>query len=202
MSATLKKRGICHVFGDGVPHDEGIMAFKYAIERVTDTKVLIPRLFEQVDPTFASRVKPGDIVIAGKDFGKGKPHNGGYLAMATLGMGVICESMPHKSLRRAVAVGLPILVGCADARSFALNGDEIEVDFTTGEARNLRTGATRKFPALPPILGEIVVAGGAAGAMRAWLESHPDQKEGVALAAERVALMKGTPVKVVAKADA
>ena len=201
MSMDMKRRGTCHVFGDGVPHDEGVMAFKFAIERVSDPKILIPRLFEQIDPTFAGRVKPGDIVIAGKDFGKGKPHNGGYLAMAALGMGVLCESMPHKSLRRAVAVGLPVLTGCEDGAAFAANGDEIEVDFATGEARNVKTGATRRFPSLPPILCDIVKAGGAAGAMRAWLASHPDQAAGAELAAERVAAAQGTPVKFVAKAS-
>ena len=112
VARSFKKRGVCHVFGDGVPHDEGVMAFKYAIERVTDPKLLIPHLFEQVDPSFAKRVKPGDIVVAGKDFCQGKPHTQGYIAMTALGMAVLCESMPHKSLRRAVAIGLPVLTGC------------------------------------------------------------------------------------------
>lgn len=174
MSTSLQKRGICHVFGDGVPLDEGVMAFKFAIERVTDPKLLIPHLFEQIDPTFAARVKPGDIVVAGKDFGFGKPHTQGFIAMAALDMAVLCESMPHKSLRRAVAIGLPVLTGCAGCTRFVKSGDELEVDFASGVARNLTSGATTQFAPMPPILRDIVANGGSAGSMRAFLAAHPE----------------------------
>ncbi len=174
MANTFLKRGLCHVFGDGVPHDEGVMAFKYAIERVTDPKLLIPHLFEQVDQTFAARVKSGDIVVAGKNFCCGKPHIQGYIAMAALGMAVLCESMPHKSLRRAVSVGLPVLTGCAGGTAFVRNGDEIEVDFESGAARNITTGAETHFAPMPPILRDIVANGGSAGSLRAWLAAHPE----------------------------
>lgn len=174
MTTSLKKRGTCHVFGDGVPLDEGVMAFKFAIERVTDPKLLIPHLFEQIDPSFAARVKPGDIVVAGKDFGFGKPHTQGFIAMAALNMAVLCESMPHKSLRRAVAIGLPVLTGCTAAAGFVKNGDELEVDFETGAARNHTTSATQEFAPMPPILRDIVANGGSAGSMRAFLAAHPE----------------------------
>jgi len=174
MTISFRKRGTCHVFGDAVPLDEGIMAFKFAIERVTDPKVLVPHLFEQIDPTFAARAKPGDIVVAGKDFGHGKPHTQGFVALAALDMAVLCESMPHKSLRRAVSIGLPVLTGCVGCASFVRNGDELEVDFESGAARNLTTGATTQFAPMPPILREIVASGGSAGSMRAWLAAHPE----------------------------
>lgn len=174
MTTSLKKHGTCHVFGDGVPLDDGVMAFKFAIERVIDPKLLIPHLFEQLDPGFAARVKPGDIVVAGKDFGFGKPHTQGFIAMAALDMAVLCESMPHKSLRRAVAIGLPILTGCAGCIGFVKSGDELEVDFGTGTARNLTTGVTRQFAPMPPILRDIVANGGSAGSMRAFLAAHPE----------------------------
>ena len=174
MTISLKKRGTCHVFGDGVPLDEGVMAFKFAIERVTDPKLLIPHLFEQIDPSFASRVKQGDIVVAGKDFGFGKPHTQGFIAMAALEMAVLCESMPHKSLRRAVAIGLPVLTGCANCTSFAKSGDEIEVDFEIGVARNLTAGTEKQFAPMPAILRDIVANGGSAGSMRAVLAAHPE----------------------------
>jgi 3-isopropylmalate/(R)-2-methylmalate dehydratase small subunit len=174
VSAPLKKHGTCHLFGDDVPHDEGIMAFKYAIERVTDPKLLIPHLFEQVAPGFGEKVKPGDVVLAGKNFGYGKPHVQGYIAMAALGMGVVCESMPHKSLRRAMASGLPVLTGCANYKDFAKDGDEVEIDFTTGAARNHTTGKVTQFNPMPTILQEIIVQGGAEGNMRAFLQRHPE----------------------------
>jgi 3-isopropylmalate/(R)-2-methylmalate dehydratase small subunit len=178
MASSFKKRGTCHVFGDGVPLDDGMMAFKYAIERVTDPKLLIPHLFEQIDPGFAARVKPGDIVVAGKDFGCGKAHIQGFIAMLALDMSVLCQSMPHKSLRRAVAVGLPVLSGCTGCTDFVRSGDELEVDFASGAARNLSSGAMMQFAPMPPILRDIVAEGGSAGSLRAWLSAHPEQAAG------------------------
>jgi 3-isopropylmalate/(R)-2-methylmalate dehydratase small subunit len=183
MENAFRKRGTCHVFGDDIPLDEGVMAFKYAIERVTDPKLLIPHLFEPIDPGFAARVKPGDIVLAGKNFGCGKAHVQGFLAMAALKMGVLCESMPHKSLRRAVAAGLPILTGCVGGTKFVRNGDELEIDFESGEARNLSTGAETRVPPMPAILRDIVAHGGSAGSLRAWLAGHPELAAGARSAA-------------------
>jgi 3-isopropylmalate/(R)-2-methylmalate dehydratase small subunit len=177
MDASFIRRGACHVFGDDVAHDEGIMAFKYAIERVTDPKLLIPHLFEQIDASFAAHARPGDIVIAGRNFGCGKPHNQGYIAMAALGMAVICESMPHKSLRRSVAAGLPVLAGCVGCAGLAKSGEEVEIDLATGAALNRTTGAAMRFPPMPSVLREIVARGGSAGNMRAWLLAHPELGE-------------------------
>ena len=77
-------------------------------------------------------------------------------------------------MARVLGQDLPVLVGCRDARMFAANGDEVEVDFESGEARNLTTGAQTRLPGMPPILRNIVSAGGAAGALRAWLDDHPE----------------------------
>jgi 3-isopropylmalate/(R)-2-methylmalate dehydratase small subunit len=178
MDTSFRKRGVCHVFGDNIPLDEGVMAFKFAIERVSDPKELIPHLFEQIDPGFVTRVKPGDLVVAGKNFGCGKPHVQGFVAMAALGLGVLCESMPHKSLRRAVAVGLPVLVGCTGSTEFVRSGDELEIDFESGAARNVSNGAAKLFAPMPPILRDIVAHGGSAGSLRAWLLAHPELAAG------------------------
>lgn len=178
MKKPLKKQGICHVFGDAVPLDEGVMAFKFAVERVTDPAVLIPHLFEQVDPGFSRRVRPGDVIVAGKNFACGKPHIQGFLAMDALGLGIICVSMPHKSLRRAVATGVPVLTGAGPVAEFAHSGDEIEVDFETGGLRNLSTGVVRQLAPMPTILQDIVAHAGAAGSLRAWLAAHPELAAG------------------------
>jgi len=199
MQKSLQKRGRCHVFGDAIPLDEGVMAFKYAIGRITDPRELIPHLFEHIDPGFAGRVKPGDFVIAGHDFGCGKPHIQGFIAMAALDMGVLCGSMPYKALRGAVSRGLPVLTGCAGAAGFAGAGDEIEVDFATGEAVNHSTGGTTRFPAMPEVLREIISHGGASGQLAAWLAQHPEQAAGPGAPS---ALEAGTPVKFVPRAAA
>jgi len=196
MKNHLHQRGRCHVFGDGIPLDEGVMAFKYAIGRITDPEQLIPHLFEGIDPTFASRVQPGDLVIAGRDFGCGKPHIQGFIAMAALGMGVLCTSMPYKAMRGAISKGLPVLIGCERAMDFARTGDDLEVDFATGQAINHTQGTHANFPAMPTVLQDIIAHGGAAGQLAAWLQAHPEQSAPPGTAS---ALIEGSPIQIVRK---
>lgn len=174
VGASLRRVGRCHVFGDGVPMDEGVMAFEYVIRRITDPQVLIPELFRHIDPAFAERVEPGDIVVAGRDFGCGKPHGTGFIAMQALGVGILCESMPTRSHRNAVSRGLPILVDCIGVRELITAGDRIEVDYVSGEVRNLTTGVSARYPGMPAVLLDIVQAGGTTGFLRNWLETHPE----------------------------
>ncbi len=171
---SLRRVGRCHVFGDAVPMDEGVMAFEYVIKRITDPQVLVPELFRHIDPDFAKRVEPGDIVVAGRAFGCGKPHGTGFIAMRSLGLGILCESMPTRSHRNAVSRGLPILVGCIGVRELLSTGHRIEVDYVSGEVRNLTTGASAKYPGMPTVLLDIVRAGGTAGFLRNWLATHPE----------------------------
>ena len=197
MTHSLTQRGRCHVFGDGIPLDEGVMAFKYAIGRITDPEQLIPHLFEGIDPAFAARVRPGDFVIAGRDFGCGKPHIQGFIAMAALQMGVLCTSMPYKAMRGAISKGLPVLTGCEGATEFARNGDDIEVNFATGQAINHTQGTHQIFAAMPSVLQDIIAHGGAQGQLAAWLIAHPEQR---AAAGTPSVMLDGSPVQIVRKA--
>ena len=177
MSSRLVRRGICHVFGDDIPLDEGVMAFKYAIGRVTDPQELIPHLFEAIDTTFATRVRHGDIVIAGSNFGCGKAHMQGFIAMAALGMGVLCGSMPYKSHRGAIARGVPVLTGCENIAAFVCAGDDLEIDFVSGHARNHTQGTQTRVAPLAPILADLVAQGGLRGALTAYLQAHPHMRD-------------------------
>jgi len=174
-SATgLVRRGRCHVFGDKIPMDEGVMAFEFVIKRVTDPQVLIPELFKHIDPEFAARVQPGDIVIAGREFGCGKPHGTGFIAMKALGMSILCVSMPTRSHRNAVSRGLPILTDCAGVLDLAQTGDDIEVDFVAGAFRNYTRQTSASFAGMPQVLLDIVQAGGTTGFLKNWLIAHPE----------------------------
>lgn len=197
--AQMTKRGTCHVLGDGIPLDEGFIPFELAIQRVTDPQKLIPHLFESVAPGFSQRVKKGDIVVAGSDFACGKPHVQGFIAMAALQMGILCVSMPYKNLRRAVARGVPVMVGAPPANEIASNGDELEVDFATGRVTNHTRGTTLSVPPLPPILLDIVQEGGMDGMLKSWLATHPEQARGDADLALLEAITTA-PVAVVKKA--
>jgi 3-isopropylmalate/(R)-2-methylmalate dehydratase small subunit len=196
MSGLLLRRGFCHVYGDRVPLDDGVMPFRYAIERVIDPQALVAHLFEGFDDGFRSRAKAGDFILAGSDFCCGKVHMQGLVALAAMRMGVLCASMPYKAHRRAVSEGLPVLTGCNGLGDFARSGDEIEVDFRSGEACNLSQGREARFPAMPAILQELISSGGMQGAMREWLRAHPEQGGAAASPPQP----QGEPVAVVRRA--
>ncbi len=171
----LLRRGSCHVLGDDVSLDDDIIPARFATERVTDPDQLIAHLFEKLDPDFARRVRRGDILFAGRNFACGKPRFQGLIALAALDLSVVCESMPFKILRRAVARGVPVIVGCTAARERVATGEQVEIDFATGSLANLTRNERGVLPAMPAILRDIVAAGGAEPLLRAWLAQHPEQ---------------------------
>jgi len=174
MIKSLQKTGRCHVFGDSIPLDEGVMAFAYAIGRITDPAELIPHLFECIDPSFASRVMPGDFVVAGKDFGCGKPHFQGFIAMAALDMGVLCASMPRTSLRGAISKGLPVMTGWNPQHLPISDGDVISIDMETGMICNITQKSSASVDPMPLVLQDIIRHGGVLGQLKDWLDRHQE----------------------------
>ncbi|NYE22184.1 hypothetical protein [Pigmentiphaga litoralis] len=173
MTARLLRRGRCHVFGDDIPLDEGLIPFDMAIRRIDDPSILVPELFRQIDPAFHDRVRPGDIIVAGRNFCCGKPHLQGFIAMASLGLSVICTSMPYKAMRGAVAKGVAVMTG-VDIQAFPFKtGDDVEVDYTDGTVRNVSQTVTLTGEALSATLTDIVAEGGTRGQLRTWLRDHP-----------------------------
>ncbi len=174
-ATSLIRRGRCHVLGDDVSLDDGIIPARFATQRVTEANDLIPHLFESVDPQLAQRLQRGDIILAGRNFACGKPRVQGFIAMGALDLAVICTSMPYKMLRRAVARAIPVITGGPEPTSIAASGDELEIDFSTGAVWNVTRNARVTVPAMPPILGDIVATGGMQAALKDWLARHPEQ---------------------------
>ena len=174
LEGGWKTRGTCHVLGDNVVHDGGIIRFDLVTARVQDPAQLIPHLFDEIDPTLKRRVKPGDFIVAGKNFFCGKAHNQGMIAMKALGLRVLCESMPFRSFRAATGVALPCLVHCEGITDFVASGDLLEVDFDSGVVINLKNGQSRQYPAIPPAIKSILEEGGMRGMLTAWLRDHPE----------------------------
>ena len=169
-----KTRGIAHVLGDNVPHDGGVIRFDLVTARVQEPAQLIPHLFDEIDPTLKERVKPGDFIVAGKNFFCGKAHNQGMIAMRALGLRVLCESMPFRSFRAATGVALPCLVHCEGITGFIKNGDHIEADFESGLVINLGNAQSQQYPPVPREIKTILEEGGMRGMLSAWLRDHPD----------------------------
>ncbi len=174
MQGEWNTRGRAHVYGDNIVHDNGMMEWKHVIERQTDPAILIPCLFTAIDPAFASRVQPGDFVVAGQKFGSGKAHTTAYIALAALGIRILCESTFERVIGGAVNLGVPIMGKCEGITLIVSMGDEIEVDMATGEVTNLTTGVSHNYPPVPEGLRQILRDGGRKGFLQKWLITHPE----------------------------
>ncbi len=162
-----KLKGRCYKLGHDVPHAGGVIPNRLIVARETDPQKLILCLFEETDPGFHERARPGGIIVAGRNFGMG-PKMNGYIAMHALGLGLVCESMPFLAYRAAVGAGLRVLTDCVNATEMCDTGDELEVDFESGLCVNHTREITREYPPLPDALREIVAVGGNAEWLKRW----------------------------------
>ncbi len=160
-------KGRCYKLGHDVPHPGGVIPNWLIAGRHFDPRELVPHLFEETDPGFHERAKPGDIIVAGRNFGMG-PKMNGYIAMHALGLGLVCESMPFLAYRAAIGCGLRVMTDCIAATDICDTGDELEVDFRNGLFVNHTRNLTREYPPIPDGLTEIIELGGNAGWLRRW----------------------------------
>jgi 3-isopropylmalate/(R)-2-methylmalate dehydratase small subunit len=174
MSISWHSKGHAHVLGDNIAHDGGVIPFRFITSRITDPDEIIAHLFDEVDPTLKERLKPGDFIVAGKNFLCGKAHNNGLIGLKTLGIGILCESMPYRSFRAATGLALPMMIQCEGISHAVHDGDEIEVDFTTGEVANLTTGDRHTYKPMAPDVRAMVEQGGMRGVLAKFLEGHPE----------------------------
>jgi 3-isopropylmalate dehydratase small subunit len=150
-------RGRAWVFGDDVNTDV-ILPGKYLTIR--DPAVLAPHVMEGVDPAFAEKARPGDVLVAGKNFGCGSSRETAPAAIKAFGIGcVVAVSFARIFLRNAVNIGLPILESEAAARAIQA-GDDVEVDPGAGRIRDHTTGRAFDAVPFPPFMRELMAAGG------------------------------------------
>jgi 3-isopropylmalate/(R)-2-methylmalate dehydratase small subunit len=153
----MKFTGVVHKFGHDVNTDLIIPA-RYL--NTSDAKELAAHVMEDADATFPSRVKAGDIMVAGKNFGCGSSREHAPLAIKTAGVAcVIAESFARIFYRNAFNIGLPILE-CPQAAAEAKTGDILEVDADTGKIVNRTSGKSYQASPIPPFMQELVQAGG------------------------------------------
>jgi len=113
-----------------------------------------------VDPEFKNKVKPGDILIAGKFFGMGASDEHAPRSLKEAGIaGVVAESISNIFLRTLINIGLPAME-CGGIAAALSEGDEIEVDYVAGSVRNLRSGQTLRGDSLPDFARQILAKGG------------------------------------------
>ena len=143
------------VFGDNVDMDVIVpgCTMKFAIEDIA------PHCLEAVSPAFSSEVKPGDFVVAGRNFGCGSSREQAPAALKHLGVAaLVAESFAGLFYRNALNLGLPALV-CNGARRIR-NGDALEINYDKNEIVNLTMHQTLAFEPIPEHLMEMVRDGG------------------------------------------
>ena len=157
-------KGKVHKFGDDVNTDD-IIAAKYLVS--TDAKELGKHCMESIQPDFVSKVSPGDIIIAGKNFGCGSSREHAPLAIKGCGIAaVVAKSFSGIFFRNAINIGLPFLeLGDTDEIS---SGDLLEIDLSNGIIKNLSKNKIYKSSAFPQFLQEIVNCGG----LMNWLKTR------------------------------
>lgn len=149
--------GRVHKYGDNVDTD-AIIPARYL--NTTSEKELAAHCMEGLDPEFVHRVAPGDIIVAGKNFGCGSSREHAPVAIKAAGIScVIAESFARIFYRNAINIGLPILE-CAEAAREAENGHSLEVDLGEGLIRNVDLAREYRATPYPPFMLEIIRAGG------------------------------------------
>ncbi len=153
----MKLSGTVWKYGDNVDTD-AIIPARYL--NMSMAEELAQHCMEDIDPGFAGAVKPGDIIVAGENFGCGSSREHAPLAIKGAGVScVVAKSFARIFYRNAVNIGLPILE-CPDAVADAEKGDVLTVDVEAGLVTNTRTGKTMPVPPFPPFLMRIIAAGG------------------------------------------
>ena len=143
-------------FGDDISSDH-IIAGKYL--GTTDPKVFADHAFEAVDPSWAKKVRAGDLIVAGANFGCGSSREQAPIALRVLGISaILADSFARIFFRNAINLGFPA-IECVGLRNRVNAGDMIELDLAAGEVR-LPAGDVLRFTPLPPNVLEILEAGG------------------------------------------
>jgi 3-isopropylmalate/(R)-2-methylmalate dehydratase small subunit len=168
-------QGKAWVFGDSIDTDM-ITPGKYLA--ILDPKGLAEHVLEGADPSFAKKVQPGDLLVAGQNFGCGSSREHAPVAIKGAGIPVVvAESFARIFYRNAINIGLPVLE-VPGVHALAQEGDTLEVDLTKGTVRNARTGKTLQGAPLSAKAVGILEAGGLVNVVRQKLHAKgPAQHE-------------------------
>lgn len=151
----MKFEGRTWVFGDNINTDLMYPNTSFRASEEERRKLV----FSANRPGWSSEVRQGDILVGGVNFGTGSGRPGAKY-MKELGIvALVAESINGLFLRNCVNYALPAME-CPGVRELLQEGEVLAVDFDSGEVRNVRSGATRKATVLPPMLRDILQAGG------------------------------------------
>lgn len=154
----LKLVGVAHRFfpNDDINTDY-IISGRYKF-KIDDMNELAKHVMEDIAPDFSSRVRQGDLVVAGRNFGCGSSREQAPRALKAAGVGaVVAKSYARIFYRSAFNVGLPLIECDTD---WIADGDELSVDLALGTITSLGTGASTKMVAIPKTMQTLLTDGG------------------------------------------
>ena len=169
----MKIEGKAIKYGDNVDTDVIIPA-RYL--NTSDPKELAMHCMEDLDSKFAEKMKAGDVMVAGKNFGCGSSREHAPIAIKTAGIScVIAETFSRIFFRNAINIGLPILE-CPDAAKDIKDGNIVAVDLETGSIENKTTGKKYTAQPFPGFMREIIEADGLVNYIRKSIKSGKGEK--------------------------
>lgn len=126
----------------------------------SDASELAKHCMEDIDAEYVTKVTPGDVMVAGWNFGCGSSREHAPLVIKTCGTGcVIAKSFARIFYRNAINIGLPILE-CVEAAEEIADGDQVSVDFDTGVITDITTGKAYQAEPFPEFIQNIIRKGG------------------------------------------
>lgn len=160
----MNAHGFVHKYGDNVDTDVIIPA-RYLTTSVPAE--LAAHCMEDIDKDFISKVTPGDIMVADKNFGCGSSREHAPIAIKAAGISVVIASTFARIFyRNSINIGLPIME-CEEAAKDIKAGDEVDVDFNTGVITNVTTGKSYQAQPFPSFIQNIIEKGGLLSSIQA-----------------------------------
>jgi len=164
----LVLKGKAIKLGDNISTDD-IIPGRFAHLR-SNLPELAKHILEDAVPGFASKVKSGDFLVAGKNFGLGSSREHAPVVIKMSGVGtILAKSAARIFFRNAINQGLPVLLCDTDKIG---DGDELEINLTGGTIANLTSGITLSCGKMPPIMSAILEEGG----LIHYIQKHRDFK--------------------------
>lgn len=164
-------------------------AFKYG--NSIDTDVILPARYlalfrpedlavhcmEDIDPSFSAAVRPGDVIVAGENFGCGSSREHAPLAIKACGVScVVAVSFARIFYRNAINIGLPIIES-PQAASEIMHGDTLNLDWCNGQLINMTRNKVYQIPMFPDFIQDIINKGGLLASIKSALQPMDVLKE-------------------------
>lgn len=161
-------KGRAFKFGDSISTDH-IIPGRYAHLR-SNLPELAKHVLEDADPIFVSKVKSGDFIVAGNNFGLGSSREHAPLVIKMAGVSaILAKSVARIFFRNAINLGLPILICDTDGIN---DGDELEIDLAMGTVKDVTNGNQFTFGRIPEVMLRILDEGG----LISYIQKHSDFK--------------------------